>query len=123
MEKIEYSYPNQRKISINKDSCGNGELYTKIRIQSMNYAMENLSANTYKVWCYLAQNRNKYSMWLSPADVCDITHISKSTYHRAFKELVDKSYLVRSLEKKNKYDFFESSHILQEECNKIKMDT
>ena len=111
MEKIEYSYPNQRKISINKDSCGNGELYTKIRIQSMNYAMENLSATTYKVWCYLAQNRNKYSMWLSPVDVCDITHISKSTYHRAFKELVDKSYLVRS-EKKNKYDFFESPHIL-----------
>ena len=31
MEKIEYNYPNQRKISINKDNCGNGCIFRKNR--------------------------------------------------------------------------------------------
>ena len=95
MSKTEYCYPNQRKISI----------------QSMNHAMKDLNGNAYKMWCYLAQNQNKYSFWLSPVDVCNVTKMSESTYHRAFKELVDKLYLSRNTEKRNQYDFYENLHM------------
>lgn len=111
MSKTEQCYPNQRKISIHKGSCDNGELYTKIGIQSMNHAMKDLNGNAYKMWCYLAQNQNKYSFWLSPVDVCNVTKMSESTYHRAFKELVDKLYLSRNTEKRNQYDFYENPHM------------
>lgn len=111
MSKTEQCYPNQRKISIHKGSCDNGELYTKIGIQSMNHAMKDLNGNAYKMWCYLAQNQNKYSFWLSPVDVCNVTKMSESTYHRAFKELVDKLYLSRNTKKRNRYDFYENPHM------------
>jgi len=110
MRKRGYSSPNQRSVNINKESCNSEKLYAKINIDAMNSAMKDLKPNTYKLWCYFAENQNKYSFWLSPVDVHVKTGMSESTYYRAFDELVDKFYLIRDAEDRSHYDFYEAPH-------------
>lgn len=102
-----FGFPNQRCIKINKEKCDKKELYAKINIRAMNFAMRDLKSNTYKLWCYLAQNQNNYEFWLSQVDVNKVAGISKSTYHRAFEELVNKKYLIPENSNGRFYEFYE----------------
>lgn len=106
MEFYENSYANQKNITVHKEKCDENELYTKINLQAMNHAMRDLKANTYKMWCYFAQNQNSYSFWLSPIDVHNSIGISRSSYHRALTELIEKFYIIE--DSKNHYIFYES---------------
>lgn len=108
-----YSSPNQRNINVNKEECNTENLYAKINIEAMNSAMNNLKANTYKLWSYFAQNQNKHSLWLSPVDVQVKTGMSESTYHRAFDELVDKLYLIKDAKDQRYYNFYEVPHDIE----------
>lgn len=57
MELYENSYANQKNITVHKENCDENELYAKINLRAMNHAMRDLKANTYKMWCYFAQNQ------------------------------------------------------------------
>ena len=106
MELYENSYANQKNITVHKENCDENELYAKINLRAMNHAMRDLKANTYKMWCYFAQNQNSYSFWLSPIDVHNSTGISRSSYHRTLTELIEKFYIIE--DSKNHYIFYES---------------
>lgn len=108
MEFYENSYANQKNITVHKENCDGNELYTKINLQAMNHAMKDLKANTYKLWCYFAQNQDNYSFWLSPIAVNNSTGISRSSYHRALTELIEKFYIIENSKNKNHYIFYET---------------
>ena len=108
MEFYENSYANQKNITVHKENCDGNELYTKINLQAMNHAMKELKANTYKLWCYFAQNQDNYSFWLSPIAVNNSTGISRSSYHRALIELIEKFYIIEDSKNKNHYIFYET---------------
>jgi hypothetical protein len=108
MEFYENSYANQKNITVHKENCDGNELYTKINLQAMNHAMKDLKANTYKLWCYFAQNQDNYSFWLSPIAVNNSTGISRSSYHRALIELIEKFYIIEDSKNKNHYIFYET---------------
>ena len=56
--------------------------------------MRALNGSAYKLWSYLGHNQNEHEFGLSMEDVCRQTGISKNSYHRAVKELIEKGYLV-----------------------------
>lgn len=103
--------PEQRSLTIKgKEACDLDNKYCKINNDAMSAAMRDLKPNTFKLWLYFAKNQNKYTFWLSAVDVHNFTGMSRSTYHRAFDELVDKFYLIRDPEDTRHYDFYERPH-------------
>lgn len=60
----------------------------------MREARLKLKASTFLVWTYFSENQNGYDFALSREDVLKSCNISKSTYDRAIKELIDMGYLI-----------------------------
>lgn len=98
------SYPNQRKIIIQKEKCDIDNIYAKINLEALNNAMINLSDKGKLLWLYFAKNANKYSFYLSMIDSLNFLG-SESSYRRAFAELVSKGFLKHT--QKNEYIFIE----------------
>lgn len=57
-------------------------------------ASKNLKESGFKLYVYLLMNQHDYVGGLSMADVTEKTGLSKSSYDRAVKELIEKSYLI-----------------------------
>lgn len=71
--------------------------------------MYNLRSNTFKLYCYLADNANGYVFDLYPCDFERVANVSHDTYRRAFAELQEKGFLIRHKEKSNLFLFTEES--------------
>ena len=71
--------------------------------------MYNLKGNAFKLWIYFVDNKNGYAMDLYPVDFCTKVKVADSTYRRAFEELEDKGYLIKSSKQQNLYLFKEVS--------------
>lgn len=108
------SVPNQKKIIIERSSENCRKDFLKVSNNNLHLAMYNLSSNAFILWIYFTDNANGYPLDLYPIDFINITNLSRSTYDRAFKELEEKGYLIKSSIKKNLYLFKEES-----ESNKI----
>ncbi len=74
--------------------------------------MYNLSPTAFMLWIYFADNKNGYQLDLYPIHFIEVTGLSRSTYDRNFKELLDKGYLVQSKKNKNYYMFKEVSETI-----------
>ena len=72
--------------------------------------MYNLKTNSFKLYCYLCDNSNGYEFDLYPCDFQRIANVSDDTYRKAFKDLLEKGYLVPHKEKKTTYMFLEESN-------------
>lgn len=103
------SVPNQRKVFIERSSEKARADFFKVSNDSLSSAMYNLKPSAFKLWIYFADNANGYALDLYPIDFCTKTQLSKSTYDRAFDELEEKGYLVKSSKQKNLYLFKEIS--------------
>lgn len=101
--------PNQRIIYIQRISAEARRDFFKIGNQQLNYAAADLSGNAFKLYIYLADNKDNYKLELSSKHFITWSNTSDSTYDRAFKELKDKGYLIQAPEKKNVYLFVEES--------------
>ena len=99
------SVPNQKRIYIERVSDTVRKDFLKVSNQSLNLAMYNLKPSTFMLWIYFTDNANGYTLDLYPVDFCNKTGLSDSTYRRAFKELVDKGYLLEHRTMKNTYMF------------------
>ena len=66
-------------------------------------AARELSGSAFKLYLYLAGNKDGYDLALSQKDVESTTGLSKNTYHRVVEELETKGYL--SCAKSNVYTF------------------
>lgn len=108
------SVPNQRVIYIMRDSENARSNYFKIGHKQLDKAVNDLNANTFKLYIYLANNKDNYKLELSSKHFILWSGTSDSTYDRAFKELKEKGYLLEIPDKKNRYFFVEESKTYNE---------
>ena len=105
------SVPNQKTIFIVRSSENVRKDFLKVSNMNLESAMFNLKGNAFKLWCYFADNANGYQLDLYPVKFCSMADVSRSTYDRAFDELEEKGYLMKSKVMKNMYLFNEVSSI------------
>lgn len=103
------SYPNQRKIKVKRYSERVQKDFFKISNRNLQIAMYNLKGNTFKLYCYLADNKNGYEMDLYPCDFQKIANVSYDTYKRSFNELLEQGFLLRHKSDSNIFMFVEES--------------
>lgn len=110
MRKIKPQNPNQRNITIHKKPANGLDLYTVIDLKAMNGAMQNLTKPvSFKLYMYLASNKNNYNFNLSSSDFFQQAGCSKSAYTSAFNELVEKKYLILKPNTKTVYHFYDEA--------------
>lgn len=105
MKNTKYNYvtfPNQKIICINKPNY-TGD-YLSVGNPEWIEASKQLTYSAFKLYLYLAGNKNKYEMALSKQAVINVMDISKNSYFNAVKELEDNRYLM--LRQGNIYDFY-----------------
>ena len=85
--------PNQKVVKVEKEPCGNGNLYAAINLKAMEAAAQNLDAGAFKLWIYFAKNQNGYEFALSSKDAKDTFGLGKSQYDTAIKKLISSGYL------------------------------
>ena len=123
------SNPNQKEIVINKLICDDkGNNYTRFRLDALQKAMKTLTPKAFQLWCYLAKNKDGYTLYLSKVDFLNWSIVSESSYHKAVQELKDKMYLIpKQNSSTTKYNFYQlpyedKENVLQIEihssCNK-----
>ena len=96
------TYPNQKVVHINKPQYIKN--FLQVGIDEWQAAAKNLSAATFKVYLYLASNANGFDLALSPQAIEEQIGVSKSSYHRAIKELTDNGYITNF--QGNIYNFY-----------------
>lgn len=101
--------PNQRIIYIKRDSDNAKKNFFKIGHKQLEKAANDLKGNAFKLYIYLANNKNNYKLELSSKHYIQWSGSSDGTYDRAFKELKDKGYLEPAKEHKNVFLFVEES--------------
>lgn len=101
--------PNQRIIYIQRISADARREFFKIGHEQLYKASHDLGGNTFKLYIYLADNKDNYKLELSSKHFIEWSGTSDSTYDRAFKELKEKGYLMQAPGKKNIYLFQEES--------------
>ena len=113
-------FPNQRTVRINKTKVekSSGLAFACIYKENILDAMCNLKNSTFKVWLYLASNKNNYQLEYSPAYLSKVIKISIQTAKNAFNELKEKGYLIKDETSNYKYDFYEKP-LVREEVREI----
>ena len=103
------SVPNQRKIIIERESLGCIKDFLKVSNENLQLAMYNLKPSTFMLWIYFVDNTNGYVFDMYVVDFMNKTGLSRSSYNRAFEELTEKGYLIKSHKQSNWYLFKEKS--------------
>ena len=108
MEKKDF-FPNQRKIRVNREKVerNSGLNFACIYKENIFEAMRDLKNSTFKVWLFLASNKNLYCLEYSPAYLSKVIKISIQTAKTSFNELKEKGYLVQDDSDSNTYNFYE----------------
>lgn len=88
-----YTVPNQKDVCVKRPKVT--PPFSSIEKEYKYNAMRTLTGGGYKLWSYFIDNKNDRSFGLSHKSVGKLTGISKSTYDRAVKELIDNGYLIR----------------------------
>lgn len=88
-----YTAPNQKDIHMKRPKVT--PPFSSIEKEYKYKAMRTLTGGGYKLWSYFIDNKNNRRFGLSYKTVGNLTGISKSTYDRGVKELIDNGYLIR----------------------------
>ena len=89
---MEYSFPNQRIISVHRESARQD--FLGIKNSNWQAAARDLGAHALMLYLYLASNKEGYALALSPAAIRKAIGMPTSTYRDQFVKLIDKGYLV-----------------------------
>ena len=102
------SNPNQRNITINrKDALSSGRQYLAINCDTLAEASRNISGEVaFKLYLYLASNKNGYELSFSPQHFSNIYGCSIDASRRAFVKLVEANYIINN--GNNSFEFFET---------------
>lgn len=84
-------YPNQKVITVLKDECK--EDFLQVNNANWQCACVNLTYSAFKVYLYMASNKNGYSFALSYETINELVPMNRKTYDKAIKELKDCGYL------------------------------
>lgn len=99
-----FTVENQKVVKINSVKA---DTFGIVGNEAASEAMRTLKANTFKLWFYMAKNKDGWKFALSRVDACKYCGFSKNTYHAAVNELIENGYLVQTAEGSNQYDFYE----------------
>ena len=113
--------PNQRTIRIPNRIIKNQMNFDRLAFE---YAIQTLSGNAFKLWCYFHSQSENQDFVLSSNDFCHWANCSLKAYNNNFKKLVEYKFLQPTTRKT--YFIFveypkiykEVSEILEEEKNK-----
>lgn len=100
---------NQRIIKVKRTTESVKKDYFKISNKNLQIAMLNLKSNSFKLFCYLADNANGYNVPFYPCDFEKVAGVSYDTYKRSFQELLDKGFLIPHKTEKDVFLFTEES--------------
>ena len=112
------TYANQKVIHIQKPEYEKN--YLQVGNNEWQKAGKILTYAAFKIYLYLAGNKNGFDLALSQKAVEQTLGVSKATYHTAIQELESRGYL--SLKKGNVYEFSPNTTITEENANKIKQE-
>lgn len=100
--------PNQRNITINrKDALSSGRQYLAINCDTLAEASRNISGEVaFKLYLYLASNKNGYELSFSPQHFSNIYGCSIDASRRAFVKLIESNYIINK--GNNSFEFFET---------------
>ena len=105
-----YTVANQRTINIHRLPLGKS--FLGINNNSWKKAARTLSAPAFKLYIYLAANKDDFKLALSPAALQQEIGMARSTFYDQFKVLEGHGYLVKG--KGNLYHFYEEPSPLAE---------
>ena len=97
-----YVFANQKEVCVKRPKVRSP--FFQIDEKYLWNAMQELNGGEFKMYCYLASNKNGYRFALSPKSVQRVTGMTKCTYENAVKGLVEKGYLIQYKDK-NYYHF------------------
>ena len=97
------TFPNQRTVRVHRERAESD--FLGIKNENWKAAARDLSAHAFKLYIYLASNKDNYKLALSPAAVLEAVGMPRSTYHDQFHVLESKGYLVPK--HGNTYEFYE----------------
>ena len=104
------SSPHQRVIKVVRNSDKATKDYFKISHKNFYTAMYNLKTNSFKLYCYLCDNKDGYEFDLYPCDFQRLANVKDDTYRSAFNDLMEKGYLLPHKTKKTVFMFLEESN-------------
>lgn len=70
------------------------DLFVMVKQDEFLNAMKELGANAFKIWCYMAKNKDSYKEKLSSKYAMELCGIGKTAYNNGIKELKQKGYLI-----------------------------
>jgi hypothetical protein len=111
------TYPNQKIIKINKSPSDKEHKYTKFNIDCLNSALQNLSGNGFKLYCYFNKNKDNFQFALSSKDTMSALQFSNKTFYKCISELIENGYLAVINEGSNIYIFTDCVKITQGKNN------
>ena len=118
---IQFTAPNQKRVSIHKEKCDKQHLYAVINLEALEAAARDLPKNSFKLWVYLAKNNDGFELAMGNKAVFESFGIKKDAYDDAVEDLREKGYLVQV--KGNIYEFHEVPVEKVEEVKPVKVIT
>lgn len=112
------TYANQKVIHVQKPEYEKN--YLQVGNNEWQKAGKILTYAAFKIYLYLAGNKNGFDLALSQKAVEQTLGVSKATYHTAIQELESRGYL--RLKQGNIYEFSPDTTITEEDANKIKQE-
>lgn len=97
--------PNQKVVHVNRQKCDKN--FLQIRKDIWYAANKDLGPYGLQLYLYIAGNRDGFDFALSQEAAERDAGITKTTFHKYVKVLIEKGYLVPRKENSNIYDFYE----------------
>ena len=97
--------PNQKVVHVNRQKCDKN--FLQISKDIWYAANKDLGPYGLQLYLYIAGNRDGFDFALSQEAAERDAGITKTTFHKYVKVLIEKGYLVPRKEKSNVYDFYE----------------
>jgi hypothetical protein len=98
-----YTNPNQKVIHIHREPLNSN--YLGVNNNNWKAAARSLNAHAFKLYMYLASNKDDFNLALSPAAIQAEIGMARSTYYDQLKVLESMGYLFHR--KGNIYEFYE----------------
>ena len=97
--------PNQKVVHVNRQKCDKN--FLQISKENWYAANKDLEPYGLQLYLYIAGNRDGFDFALSQEAADRDAGITKTTFHKYVKVLIEKGYLVPRKENSNIYDFYE----------------
>ena len=101
-------YPNQKQITVVKTAIENGDFYLRIKKDALRRAAQRLDAGPFKLYIYLADNKDGYRLNLSQIALERDFGMKKNQFYKSIEKLIETGYLYQPDPSKNNWLFLEN---------------